>query len=159
MGASAAYFVVSAMKFRIVNNYVLIAELLLIGTSSFALLSAAILLAVSQLMNRVDFVSMVFGLLTLISLYAIVSVNWLVISFLSNDSILSRKYAIYWYGVLAGFFVLVFSLISLYPSYSEPYKREWLYSQINLFSFGAPLIVPVVHVFLTAWYSKGAKNV
>ncbi|MCU7811453.1 MAG: hypothetical protein KZQ77_09465 [Candidatus Thiodiazotropha sp. (ex Notomyrtea botanica)] len=140
------------------NNIVLIIELLLIGSTSFALLSAAAFMALTQLLNGLNFVSMVFGTLTLLSTYAVVSVNWLVISYLSNDKILCKKYIYYWIGVLVGCIVLVVSIMSHFPSYSEPYKREWLYSQITLFVFGAPLLIPVVHVLTSALVNQYANK-
>jgi len=98
-----------------VSDFILLLELVLLSVPlTILLLAIGAPIAFKQLLELFSSDTVIIALLALLSAYAMVCIWWLVISYIRNDPILSKKYYLYWSGVIVGILISIGALLSGY---------------------------------------------
>ena len=141
------------------NNIILLVLMTLISLPiTLLLLGIGLPAAFYQLYDAFNSDNAIIALMLLCSIYAVLSLWWLVISHIRHKNILSKNYLFYWAGVLVGFIISGIGFISTFlPKPDEYTEGWWFYDQVHTFIFGVPLGIPAIHLFLSAWFVKRAN--
>ncbi len=88
-------------------------------------------------------------LVSITSAAVTISVWLLAIKYLRGISVINKRHMAHWALVVTGFIIVIAAFLLSYLIQPKPFSG--FYGQLTMFIFGAPLLVPAVHVFMSAW--------
>lgn len=123
---------------------------------AIVLLLVALPLSISQIVNFVSSSTIIIFTITLVCLGSVMSVFVVSIKHLKSLPVLNISHIAYWLLILGGLVVVSISLLAQYLPDSTHYDGLGsFYDELRSYAMGIPLIVPALHVLLSAYiYEK-----
>lgn len=143
------------------NDILIIIELaFIVAPITFLLAIVGLSTSTTQLTATVNLENIFIFTLVILSLFATISVWALVIGYLKNKTILRKPYLSAWCWVLVGLAIVLLAYFSHNISNPVPYSDEWwFYDQLQSFTLGIPLILPVLHTLFSALINRTDNNI